>query len=320
MRKVILGKTGVAVSAISLGTWAFGGENKSGKKSVGWADQQDDDSRSALLTAYEKGINHWDTADVYGEGSSEEIIGSMWKSIPRESIFLASKVGWDMGPFSYWYNPNYMKIKIEKSLVNLKTNYIDLLYLHHCNFGKEDEHFEAAIDVLKGFKSQGRIRFIGLSDWSNQRIVKYLDDCDPDVIQPYRNIMDNSYEESGLKNIINSQNIGVCFFSPLKHGLLTGKYKNPTSFKEGDHRLNVKDFQNEEILGKIHLNCEKLKLRFRNQYNPVLYGVINALFSDSPTGCVLLGQRNIEQVKVASTLGDALSNQDSEWVKSLYKI
>ena len=68
MRKVILGKTGVAVSAISLGTWAFGGENKSGKKSVGWADQQDDDSRSALLTAYEKGINHWDTADVYGEG------------------------------------------------------------------------------------------------------------------------------------------------------------------------------------------------------------------------------------------------------------
>ena len=99
-----------------------------------------------------------------------------------------------------------------------------------------------------------------------------------------------------------------------------GKYKNPTSFKEGDHRLNVKDFQNEEILGKIHSNCEKLKLRFRNQYSPVLYGVINALFSDSPTGCVLLGQRNIEQVKVASTLGDALSNQDSEWVKSLYKI
>ena len=64
-----------------------------------------------LLTAYEKGINHWDTADVYGEGRSEKIIGSMWKSIPRESIFLATKVGWDMGPFSYWYNPDYMKIK-----------------------------------------------------------------------------------------------------------------------------------------------------------------------------------------------------------------
>ena len=58
--------------------------------------------------------------------------------------------------------------------------------------------------------------------------------------------MDNSYEKSGLKNIIDSNNLGVCFFSPIKHGLLTGKYKTPTFFKDGDHRSNIKDFHNPE--------------------------------------------------------------------------
>ena len=320
MRKIILGRTETSVSAISLGTWAFGGENKIGKKSVGWANQSDRDSRSVLIKAWEKNINHWDTADVYGEGHSERIIGSMWEDIPRNSIFLATKVGWDMGPFSHWYHPKHMKKKIEESLTNLKTDYIDLLYLHHCNFGKQDEYFDDAVEVLKSFQSQGKIRFTGLSDWSNERIVKYLDACNPDVIQPYRNIMDNTYEESGLKNIVNKNNLGVCFFSPLKHGLLTGKYKTTAVFKDGDHRSGIKDFQNKNKIKKIMLNCEKLEKKFLHHENPIMHGIVNALFFDSPTGCVLLGQRNIKQVETASSLGEILSEEDTSWVKSLYKV
>ena len=320
MRKIILGRTDTTVSAISLGTWAFGGENKIGKKSVGWANQSDRDSRSVLIKAWEKNINHWDTADVYGEGHSERIIGSMWEDIPRNSIFLATKVGWDMGPFSHWYHPKHMKNKIEESLTNLKTDYIDLLYLHHCNFGKQDEYFDDAVEVLKSFQSQGKIRFTGLSDWSNERIVKYLDACNPDVIQPYRNIMDNTYEESGLKNIVNKNNLGVCFFSPLKHGLLTGKYKTTAVFKDGDHRSGIKDFQNKNKIKKIMLNCEKLEKKFSHYENPIMHGIVNALFFDSPTGCVLLGQRNIKQVETASSLGEILSEEDTNWVKSLYKV
>ena len=320
MRKIILGRTNTTVSAISLGTWAFGGENKIGKKSVGWANQSDRDSRSVLIKAWEKNINHWDTADVYGEGHSERIIGSMWEDIPRNSIFLATKVGWDMGPFSHWYHPKHMKNKIEESLTNLKTDYIDLLYLHHCNFGKQDEYFDDAVEVLKSFQSQGKIRFTGLSDWSNERIVKYLDACNPDVIQPYRNIMDNTYEESGLKNIVNKNNLGVCFFSPLKHGLLTGKYKTTAVFKDGDHRSGIKDFQNKNKIKKIMLNCEKLEKKFLHHKNPIMHGIVNALFFDSPTGCVLLGQRNIKQVETASSLGEILSEEDTSWVKSLYKV
>ncbi len=319
MRKIILGRTKVSVSAISLGTWSYGGENKIGRKSVGWGNQHESDSKSALRKAWEKEINHWDTADVYGEGKSEKIIGEMWKTIPRESIFLATKVGWDMGPFSHWYHPKHIKHKIETSLKNLNTDYIDLMYLHHCNFGKQNEYFDDALETLKNFQAQGKIRFIGLSDWSNDRIIKYLNACDPDVVQPYRNIMDNTYEDSGLKKIINKNNLGVCFFSPLKHGLLTGKYKAPTNFKDGDHRSGIKDFQNLKTIKNILINCDELKKKFSHHEHPIMYGVVNSLFFDSPTGCVLLGQRNVNQVNIASSLGDILSEQETNWVKSLFK-
>ena len=105
MNFTILGKTNQQVSSISLGTWSYGGANLSGKTPVGWANQEDKDSQQALQTAYDAGINHWDTADVYGNGKSEQIIGSMWGSIPREDVFLATKVGWDMGKYKHWYHP-----------------------------------------------------------------------------------------------------------------------------------------------------------------------------------------------------------------------
>ncbi len=320
MRKIILGRTNEHISAISLGTWAYGGSNMIGNTPIGWAGQSDEDSRLALLRAWESGINHWDTADVYGEGKSETLIGSTWDTIPRKDIFIATKVGWDKGPYSYWYNPNHMIKNIERSLTNLKTDYIDLLYLHHCNFGDNDKYLNEAIYTIKKIQLEGKIKYVGLSDWSNKRILKYIKEVDPDVIQPYRNVMDNNYETSGLQKYVNKYNLGVCFFSPIKHGLLTGKYKSPTTFEIGDHRSKVKEFNNKDIIDKMRRNKEQLEKRFSYHENPVMYGIINALFDDSPTGCVLLGQRNIRQVHVASTLGNVLPKKDSDWVKSLYKI
>ena len=88
MEKITLGQTNEQVSVISLGAWSYGKENTSGGSNVGWANQSDQDSRMALLKAYSCEINHWDTADVYGEGHSEKVIGSMWEKIPRNNISL----------------------------------------------------------------------------------------------------------------------------------------------------------------------------------------------------------------------------------------
>ena len=90
MNKITLGHTNEKVSVISLGAWSYGKENTSGGN-VGWANQSDQDSRLALSKAYSCEINHWDTADVYGDGQAEKIIGKMWKVIPRDDIFLATK-------------------------------------------------------------------------------------------------------------------------------------------------------------------------------------------------------------------------------------
>ena len=318
MRQVTLGRTKVPVSAISLGTWAFGGANTSGKIPVGWGGQKDADSKNALVHAWESNINHWDTADVYGEGRAEQLIGKQWNTIPRQDIFLATKVGWDKGSHAFWYEPDHMINNMERSLRNLKTDYVDVMYLHHCNFGNDDENFEDALEAIKRFQEQGKTRFIGLSDWSCRKIVRYIDKCDPDIVQTYRNIMDDSYISSGLKEHIDKKNIGICFFSPIKHGLLTGKYDSPQTFEFGDHRSKIKQFVDKTVISKMKLNKEILEKKYSREQNPVMHGIVNALFHDAPTGCVILGQRNKTQVDIASLLGEVLPKEDSEWIKSLY--
>ena len=318
MRQVTLGRTKVPVSAISLGTWAFGGANTSGKIPIGWSGQKDADSKSALIHAWESNINHWDIADVYGEGKAEQLIGEQWNTIPRQDIFLATKVGWGKGSHAFWYEPDHMINNMERSLRNLKTDYVDVMYLHHCNFGNNDENFEGALEAIKRFQEQGKTRFIGLSDWSCEKIVRYIDKCDPDIVQTYRNIMDDNYTSSGLKKHIDQNDIGICFFSPIKHGLLTGKYNSPQTFELGDHRSKIKQFVDKTVISKMKLNKEILEKKYSREQNPVMHGIVNALFHDAPTGCVILGQRNKTQVDIASLLGEVLPKEDSEWIKTLY--
>jgi aryl-alcohol dehydrogenase-like predicted oxidoreductase len=131
MRKITLGRTNQTVSAISLGTWSFGGASMSGKIPVGWANQSETDSKNALRRSWEVGINHWDTADVYGDGKSESIIGEIaGHKIPRNDIFLATKLGWDRGPYPEWYNPKHMRNNFETISKNLKIRFRRLNYIY----------------------------------------------------------------------------------------------------------------------------------------------------------------------------------------------
>ena len=319
MRKIVLGRTGVRVSAISLGTWSYGGKNISRSIPVGWAGQLDANSKAALTKAYELDINHWDTADVYGNGHSEKIIGSMWNDIPREKIFLATKVGWDRGPHSHWYHPEYMRKNMEQSLKNLNTDCVNLLYLHHCNFGKHNEYFNDAVEMVRRFQEEGKAQFLGLSDWSSAKIMMFIQQTNPDVVQPLRNVYNDTYGCSGLKRFVDTHNLGVCFFSPIKHGLLTGKYKDTVSFPDGDFRQTVQEFQDKTFLKRMRTNRSLLEKRFVNHPEPILHGLLGALLSDSSTGCILLGQRNQEQVSAIKDLGTPLNDDDSSWVFSLYK-
>lgn len=319
MRRVRLGRTEVKVSAISVGTWAHGGPNMAGPVEVGWTGHDDSLALGALRRAWEHGMDHWDTADVYGNGHAEELIGSLWGEIPRDRIFLATKVGWLRGDHEQWYHPELVRQQLDKSLRNLKTDFIDLYYLHHCDFGPQGEWLEPVLEIVREAQRAGKIRFVGLSDWDSAKIVRYLDVVDPDVVQPYHNVSDRSYDHSGLAELVSENDLGVAFFSPLKQGLLLGKYDEPTTFPKGDFRNTVPEFSDPRAIELMRANRDLLLNRFSNHAEPVLHGVVDALFNGNPTACVLQGMRNPAQVDAAGRLGTPMSDRDASWVRKLYR-
>ena len=319
MRTIRLGRTDAQVPAISLGTWAYGGENTSATgQSIGWSGHDADAARAAVLAAYEHGITHWDTADVYGDGRSEQLLGGVWGDVPRDDVFLASKVGWDKGPYPHYYHPELVRERIDRSLKNLRTDRIDLHYLHHCLFGDADVYLDDALEVLHRAREAGKIRFIGLSDWSCHNIMRVIKRVDPDVVQPLRNLTADTWVASGLQAWCSAHDVGAAFFSPIRHGLLLGKYDGPTEFPEGDFRRGDSAFQDADLIARVNDNARSLASGLAHLAEPVLNGLTGSLLADAPTACVLLGQRTPHQVEAASRAAAPLTDHEVGWVKSLY--
>ncbi len=319
MEKVRWGRTGVEVPRVALGTWGHGGPKTVGRQPVGWSGHDDRLATEALLKAFELGITHWDTADAYGDGQSERLIGSLWDRVERQQVFLASKVGWVPGPYDHYYHPQQIRRQMQRSLTLLKTDCIDLYYLHHCDFGPRDETLDDAVELLRRFRAEGKIRFIGLSDWDSSKVVRYADRVDPDVVQVYRNVLDDDYQVSGLKRWVESRDLGVAFFSPLKHGLLLGRYEKPPVFEAGDHRGRNSAFRDEALLAHLRRCRERVERRFSDQPEPVLHALVGSLLTDAPSGCVLVGMRRPQHAAAAVVLGSPLGPEDASWVRRLYR-
>jgi aryl-alcohol dehydrogenase-like predicted oxidoreductase len=318
VQHIRFGRTDQRISAIGLGTWAYGGPKTVGKRAVGWSGHDQGAARQALIEAHCRGINHWDTADVYGDGKSEELIGELWGDVPRDEIFLASKVGWDPGSYGHAYDPRMIRERLERSLELLRTDRLDLYYLHHCDFGPQDKYFEGAVETLQQLQAEGKMRFLGLSDWSSRKLARFASRMNPDAVQVYRNVVDDAYESSGLKAWVEENDAGAVFFSPLKHGLLLGKYDQPTTFDAGDMRSGIPGFADAAVLTALRKAKAAVEQRFNSHAEPVLHAVTGVLLTESPGASVLVGQRDPAQVSAAANLGLGLSREDACWVKALY--
>lgn len=225
-----LGRTDFSVSEIGFGAWAIGG-NQFGNS---YGTTKDAESIKSLQKAVELGCNFIDTADVYGHGHSEEVIGKALNG-QRQKILIATKVGGDFyhQPTRLNFDPKYIRSALEKSLKRLNTDYIDLYQLHNPPLQLIQDG--SIFDILFKLKSEGHIRAVGLSIFEPTEGVEAIRrDC-VDCIQVVYNIF-NRQAAKDLFPLGRKNNIGFIAREPLNNGILTGKFSGDEIFEEGDIR------------------------------------------------------------------------------------
>lgn len=227
----ILGRSGLKVSEISLGCWAIGGPAWRDGNPVGWSGNDDGESLDGLKRAFELGINHFDSADVYGDGHSERVLGRFLREVPREDVVIASKVGWFRGTAPNAMQGLHIRHQLEQSLLNLGTDYLDLHYFHNTNFGPDDQFLHEAADTMRDLQKEGKLRVIGQSAYGVGDFLRVCPITQPDVLQfgysaPGGGDWDdaNATESGDFFSWADAQNLGLVLFGPLKQGLLLDKF------------------------------------------------------------------------------------------------
>lgn len=230
------GNTDLTVSEIGFGTWAIGGAAFVGELAIGWGPSDDNVSMAAIHAALDAGINFFDTADFYGLGHAETLLGNAIGN--RKDILIASKVGQkagDDGKVQHDYTKAYMIKACEQSLQRLKRDSIDFHHLHVARM----HHLEngECIEAMQQLQQEGKIRYWGIS------LITF--DPFPEAEFFFKNNLGNGFQL--VFNLINQkalplltraaeQGYGVIARMPLQFGLLSGNIKPETTFSNDDHR------------------------------------------------------------------------------------
>ena len=232
-----LGRSGLKVSVLSLGTMTFGGVGKFG--AVGSTDMVG--ARRQIDMCLDAGVNLVDTANVYSSGGSEEIIGEALSDGRREKVILATKARMRVGPGPNDAGASRQHIieQCEKSLKRLRTDVIDLYFMHQWDGQTPIEETLAALDSLV---RAGKIRYIGCSNYSAWHLMKALAVSDSHLMSRYVTQQINyslqaREAEYELVPIAVDQGVGILVWSPLAGGLLSGKYRRGQPHPAGSRRL-----------------------------------------------------------------------------------
>ena len=225
MRYNKIPKTGLSVSAVSLGTWVFGGDN--------WSGSDENTALQTVRRALDSGINLIDTAPVYGWGLSEKIVGKAVKG-SRDKIVIATKCGLIKAGKSIKISlkPESVRKELSDSLKRLGTDYIDIYQLH---WPDKDTPLEETLGELQKAVREGKIRFIGVSNFSLDLLKKAASICRIATIQNEYSFLKRDTEKDILPWCLR-EGMGFLAYGPLGGGILTGKYKTETKFPAMDAR------------------------------------------------------------------------------------
>ncbi len=316
-----LGKTDVEVSEISLGCWTMGGLNWVNGVPNGWANVNEAEVKEAVNYAIDKGVNHFDNADVYGNGRAERMLARILGERTNKFV-IATKIGWFPGTSEHAYLPQHIRHQCEQSLINLKRNYIDIYYFHHGDFGKNDEYLDDAVETMYRLKEEGKIRIIGQSAYNHQDFVKLIPKVKPDILQSFASAIDDRFVQGGspTRKLLDTNQISFVAFGPLAQGLMLGKYdkNNPPKFEPGDHRANSPRFTKEN-LEKLDPVIETLKGKFGASVEELARVALQYLLHYKPTGAVIPGFRNLKQVMANLSGADTpLTDDEFKFVQKAF--
>lgn len=249
MRYRNVGKAGIKVSEIAVGSWMTQLQDT----------EEIERATSVIRTAYEKGVNFFDCADAYSGGDAEKFLGQVLKDYRRSSLVVSSKVFFPTGESvnERGLSRKHIFENCERSLRNLNMDYLDLYYCHRFD---ESTPMEETLQAMSDLVAQGKILYYGVSEeWSAarieraERIIEERGLYPLTVIQPQYNMMDR-YIEHELVEVCDRYGIGITPFSPLAQGLLTGKYRKGAPLPEGSRATYQEDHQINDMLTDENLD------------------------------------------------------------------
>jgi aryl-alcohol dehydrogenase-like predicted oxidoreductase len=285
MQYAKLGSSGIEVSEVCLGTWAMGGRD--------WGEVEDRQSIEAIRTAVELGMTFIDTADVYGHGHSEEVVGQALQG-RREKVVLATKVGnrWDSeGNVTTDCSYDYILTAVEASLERLQTDYIDVYLIH-----KPDPNvaIKETMRALRRLLDDKTVRAVGVSRYDRSQIEEATRHIELHAAQYPLNIFRRK-ETTPILEYCRQQGIGMMAYAPLSKGILTGKYTGNEVFPEKDNRSSNPLFQGEEFRKRIEAAQQIAEIAKRHGKSPAQLA-INWNLCQAGVTTSLAGAKTVEQV------------------------
>lgn len=306
---VNLGKSDVEEFPIALGTNAVGGHNL-------YPNLDEEQGKDVVRQAINHGINLLDTAYIYGPERSEELVGEVVKEYPREQIKIATKGSheFDENQEVHQNNqPEYLKQQVENSLKRLQTDYIDLYYIH---FPDDNTPKDQAVAALQELKEQGKIKAIGVSNFTLNQLKEANKDGYVDVVQLEYNLLHRE-NEAVLQYCVDHQITFIPYF-PLASGILAGKYDENTKFS--DHRTTRRDF----IPGVFEENVRRVKAleSLAAAHQTSIANIVLAFYLTRPAIDVIIpgakrAEQVIENIKAADIV---LSDDEIQYIDELFPI
>jgi len=304
MKYRTFGKTGWQISEIGFGAWAIGGK--------GWGPQNDDESTAALTRALDIGVTFIDTAQGYGDGHSEKLIGGVLAARGAHGVRVLTKIppmpgSWPASPYDICadrYPEKYLRERVERSLRDLRTEKLDVVLLHL--WSRAWNRDPSALQVLRALQKEGKVLAIGISnsELDENAVIDPIRAGLVDAVETVYNIFDQN-PAAELLPAAQEHKVAVVARSPLDEGALTGKMTAETMFPEGDVRRNY--FHGDRMKKTVDrveaIRAEVVKLS--NGKETDLASVSLRFALQSPAVAVAIpGMRSVRQVEMNAAVSD----------------